>query len=438
MKCVTLCSALFIWFGWIFYDIALEGLTAEPPHHRPNTGFLLPDGDDASLWFAATLASLPYLFEDKRTGDQFPTTTNHVGGGGWFKDCYHTMEDPTYGDGPTYEHDCAYTNAHVSYKMNLVMTSLTPEWHDFALEKVLHDPENGNLAMYGTVRKQGRSVRWMSYRGTSNVDNMKTDFHGSRKGVTMMRHPDYLGGAAVSKEFYGSYGQLMGRGDAETDFKKLGPKAHETFHRWYRDDPSADVLIVGHSLGGVFATYGAVDATHLGLPVTMLTFNSPRPGGRDLSDWVKRHIPNSVRLTCSKDVISMGPPRATGFWHVGRSVVVKVSIGKKGGLLTVDPKELIYHTWADDNPHFGPASFLFHGTSVAEALVAHSFWVLGAEASLLEIKASRQGKNGNMEALNAMGAFQVPKKDAVPFLNLVDFFPDNNVSSDSKVTVTVT
>jgi hypothetical protein len=427
LKCITIFSTLFLWFGWVFYIVALEGLTTELPHHRANTGFILPDGDDESLWVATMLSNIAYLPEDVSGGDAFVTTTKGVGGGGWFKDCYHTMNDPAYGEGKTYEHGCKFTKEHVDYKFNLAIAELTPAWTEFKIEDIIHDPENGNLAMYGSIYKHGRLIRWVSYRGTANKENMKTDYKGGTNGVSLVRHPDYLGGATVSKEFFGSYGQLMGRGDGPTDYNKLGPKDHAIFHKWYKEDPLGLVLVVGHSLGGTYATYGAVDAAHLGLPVTLLTYNSPRPGGKPLSDWVKRHIPNTVRLTTSKDVVCLSPPRFTGFWHVGRSVVVKIKINKKGGLLTVSPHEIVYHTWADDHPGSVFTGLLFGGTSAAEALVAHSFWVLGADASYAEIAATKKNGRNEIAALNAMGAFGVPKKDAVPFLNLVDFYPDMQV-----------
>ena len=104
---------------------------------------------------------------------------------------------------------------------------------------------------------------------------------------------------------------------------------------------------------------------------------------------------------------------------------MKIDIGRKAGLKTVTPKELIYRNWADDHGGvLGHSLGFLSGHSAEDALVAHSFWCLGVDASFNEVE---QHKKNDVAALHAIGAYDVPTVAAVPFLNLVDFFPEDSV-----------
>merc|ERR1719231_983621 len=62
------------------------------------------------------------------------------------------------------------------------------------------------------------------------------------------------------------------------------------------------------------------------------------------------------------------------------------------------------------------------GTRADIALAAHSFWLLGVDASEQEVRASKQN---DFAALHAMGAFDVPTPGAVPFLNIAESSPED-------------
>ncbi|KAK8832231.1 hypothetical protein WA577_003107 [Blastocystis sp. JDR] len=127
--------------------------------------------------------------------------------------------------------------------------------------------------------------------------------------------------------------------------------------------PNATIVATGHSMGGIFATYAAVDllsnVNHYnyeqylkdpeGFPVVyaegdtelqnlrgiipfkqkchvwnhhiqvkeVVTFGMPRIGNRYLADYIQRIIPTYARITHYRDLIPRLPPSFTDYHHTG-------------------------------------------------------------------------------------------------------------------------
>ena len=98
-----------------------------------------------------------------------------------------------------------------------------------------------------------------------------------------------------------------------------------------RDDTT--LCFTGHSLGGALATLAAIDFsmnTYSERAITMYNFGSPRVGNRAFADLYDQRVPDSFRVVCKGDPVTMVPPMAF-YTHVGHSVLLNSS-----GEYTVD------------------------------------------------------------------------------------------------------
>jgi hypothetical protein len=89
--------------------------------------------------------------------------------------------------------------------------------------------------------------------------------------------------------------------------------------------PKAKVIITGHSLGGILATFAALDVKSILSPKTDLsfyTFGCPRPGNDDFADYVMTVFPNGdySRVTHLKDLVPHVPSKNLGYKHAGQEI----------------------------------------------------------------------------------------------------------------------
>jgi pimeloyl-ACP methyl ester carboxylesterase len=85
-------------------------------------------------------------------------------------------------------------------------------------------------------------------------------------------------------------------------------------------DPAQQTIICGHSLGGAVATIIAAQLQdHLPL-LRLITFGSPRPGGRRFRERLK--VPH-MRYVHGEDVVPHMPMALLGFRHAGPATELK-------------------------------------------------------------------------------------------------------------------
>eukprot|EP00698_Gefionella_okellyi_P003396 TRINITY_DN13178_c0_g1_i2.p1 TRINITY_DN13178_c0_g1~~TRINITY_DN13178_c0_g1_i2.p1 ORF type:complete len:279 (+),score=26.82 TRINITY_DN13178_c0_g1_i2:85-921(+) len=83
-----------------------------------------------------------------------------------------------------------------------------------------------------------------------------------------------------------------------------------------RDYPTASVWVTGHSLGGSMAEICSVDlALQLGVPVHVYGFGTPRVGNTAWAELVEKTLTTHFRVTHSRDLIPLYPPRWAGYHH---------------------------------------------------------------------------------------------------------------------------
>ncbi|XP_028406220.1 proprotein convertase subtilisin/kexin type 5-like [Dendronephthya gigantea] len=84
---------------------------------------------------------------------------------------------------------------------------------------------------------------------------------------------------------------------------------------------NARLIVTGHSRGGALATLAAVDLTRSGYNTNLITYGSPRVGNKRFSDYVNKILRGlNLRVTYKNDVVTVLPPKISGYRHVGQEI----------------------------------------------------------------------------------------------------------------------
>jgi predicted lipase len=94
-----------------------------------------------------------------------------------------------------------------------------------------------------------------------------------------------------------------------------------------KQNPTASILITGHSLGAALATMAAIDIKNkikiAASKITFYTFGSPRVGNQAMANYIFHLYPNGAyqRVTHYNDIVPHVPPREVfGNIHSGNEV----------------------------------------------------------------------------------------------------------------------
>lgn len=81
-------------------------------------------------------------------------------------------------------------------------------------------------------------------------------------------------------------------------------------------DPQAEILSIGHSLGGAMATLTALELQlKYGKVRELHTFGAPRIGNEKLASFLKLKLPVSYRIIHYRDLAPHLPFEANGYRH---------------------------------------------------------------------------------------------------------------------------
>lgn len=99
-------------------------------------------------------------------------------------------------------------------------------------------------------------------------------------------------------------------------FKSIESKVIATATKLLAMDPEAQILSIGHSLGGAMATLTALELQHRFIKVKELhTFGAPRIGNSQLAAFMKEKLPNTYRVIHYRDLAPHLPFEANGYRH---------------------------------------------------------------------------------------------------------------------------
>lgn len=86
-------------------------------------------------------------------------------------------------------------------------------------------------------------------------------------------------------------------------------------------NPSYQLVVTGHSLGGAMATLAALNLTvNYGKSPIVYTFGSPRVGNDYFEEYFTQNVPVNYRLVNYDDIVPHVPPQDFGFEHVVQEI----------------------------------------------------------------------------------------------------------------------
>lgn len=80
-------------------------------------------------------------------------------------------------------------------------------------------------------------------------------------------------------------------------------------------NPSYQLRVTGHSLGGAIATLAAASMRNTGKTVALYTYGSPRIGGSKISDYISKQSGGNYRVTHRNDPVPKLPLLTMGYVH---------------------------------------------------------------------------------------------------------------------------
>ncbi|EOD50331.1 putative lipase precursor protein [Neofusicoccum parvum UCRNP2] len=81
-------------------------------------------------------------------------------------------------------------------------------------------------------------------------------------------------------------------------------------------NPSYQIVVTGHSLGGAVADFAAADLRNSGYSVALYTFGAPRIGPAAISDYITNQAGGNYRVTHLNDPVPRLPTLNMGYVHI--------------------------------------------------------------------------------------------------------------------------
>eukprot|EP00667_Euglena_gracilis_P001273 EG_transcript_1273 len=178
----------------------------------------------------------------------------------------------------------------------------------------------------------GRDHIGVSFRGTANTENVRTDLKAwmtiyPEMAADHSRAWRCLGGFFVPRVHKGFYAA----------WKALRLETLQKVAEAVQDCSAAKIYISGHSLGGAIATLAAyeVSRAHPDRHVVLYTFGSPRVGNAQFCRQFDKEVPCMWRIENEKDMVPTVPPKTAFYRHAGKLVRIDGD-----GLLILQPSYL--------------------------------------------------------------------------------------------------
>ena len=160
---------------------------------------------------------------------------------------------------------------------------------------------NAKNDVHGFIEYKNNKII-VAFRGTASITNWVNN-------IKFLKDP-YINckKCNVHKGFYQSYKSIQKKVMLLVDVYRFA-------------NENADVIITGHSFGGALATLSAVELNQRGIKADLVTFGSPRVGDNNFAKYANQIIKGrSLRVTYKDDIVTVIPPQAIGFKHVGQEI----------------------------------------------------------------------------------------------------------------------
>ncbi|KAK8220840.1 ferulic acid esterase A faeA [Phyllosticta capitalensis] len=144
----------------------------------------------------------------------------------------------------------------------------------------------------------------LAFRGTESVRDLDTDI--SWQLVPLNAPGTDCSTCKVHKGFSEAYASVA-------------EEIVQTLHNEEYCNPSASLIVTGHSLGGAIASIASVSLKGLGLDPTVYTYGEPRNGNPAFAHYADAMISpeRHFRVTHANDGVPQIPPKMLGYQHHG-------------------------------------------------------------------------------------------------------------------------
>jgi len=143
-----------------------------------------------------------------------------------------------------------------------------------------------------------RSLTILAFRGSESVRNFVTDADFPAVAT------DLCSGCTADQGFYNSW--LEARSGVLDALRSAAAA-----------NPSYNVVVVGHSLGGAIGAIAAAEIRNSGTSTDLYTYGQPRIGGSAVSNYItNQNKGGNFRTTHYDDPVPRLPPLLLGFRHI--------------------------------------------------------------------------------------------------------------------------
>ncbi|EMD89931.1 hypothetical protein COCHEDRAFT_62145, partial [Bipolaris maydis C5] len=156
-------------------------------------------------------------------------------------------------------------------------------------------------------------------------------------------------------------------------------------------NPSYEIRVTGHSLGGAIATLAAASMRNAGRKVALYTYGSPRVGGSQISDYITKQAGGNYRITHWNDPVPKLPLLTMGYVHTSPEYYINKPNGQAVAA-------------ADVQVYDGAVSFRGNGRWLSMDVEAHMWYFTSVK--MCDAKKIKRGvlditgaKGGKMEVM---------------------------------------
>ena len=225
----------------------------------------------------------------------------------------------------------------IKQKINLLFENLDLNCEVFNIKQIYEDSyPDGNLCYIYKIKYHDKKITVICFRGTETNKNWWTNFY------SIYANKVHIGpNISVAKSFYNSFSDIY--------IKVINYLDNE--HSNQDNEYAGNLFVVGHSLGGVYASllcYNLLQRNYQNL--NLISINSPRVGDYNYSKYLNYSLNINYRLFTFPDIICTLPPQNLLYYHTGKGICISFNTESKLNISikdtsSSDPKIL------DDSPN---------------------------------------------------------------------------------------
>ena len=193
----------------------------------------------------------------------------------------------------------------IKIKINILFDNLNFNCKILDIHLLYDNYPDGNLCYIYKLKFENRIIQTFCFRGTETNKNWWTNFYSiyaSKNTIGVNTH--------VASSFYNSFNDMNSRINEYLSINKFSK--------------SDNIIIIGHSLGGVYANildYNLLIKNYNNLH--LLTVNSPRVGDYNFAKFLNYSLYINYRIFTFPEIVCTLPPQnILNYYHTGKGICV--------------------------------------------------------------------------------------------------------------------